>query len=87
MNGAQKSDLVSKGRSCATKFIRDINEFRAFDNQFVGQDGETELTDDDFTGENAGITKSEFVAAVKTIRQVLDSLPADASKALYQIVN
>lgn len=58
MTQQQKEQLITQGRQIATALLmfEEVNEYAA------AIDASNQMTDDDFTGENAGITKNDFFA-------------------------
>lgn len=58
MTQQQKEQLITQGRQIATALLlfEKVNEYSA------AVDAYSQMTDDDFTGENAGITKADFFA-------------------------
>lgn len=58
MTQQQKEQLIRQGRQVATALLmfEEVNEYVS------SIDASNQMTDEDFTGENAGITKNDFFA-------------------------
>lgn len=58
MTTQQKESIISRGREIATALLA----FEELNEEIAAVDAMNQMTDDDFTGENAGITKAQFSA-------------------------
>jgi uncharacterized membrane protein len=64
MNTTQKADFISRYRAAITAFITALQALNTLQAQYGALDLGNVLVDADFTGNNSGITKAAFVAAV-----------------------
>ena len=58
MTQQQKENLIKRGRQVATALLM----FEEANEEIAAVDALNQMTDADFTGENAGITKADFFA-------------------------
>lgn len=87
MTDGQKSDFISNGRSVATAFIQTINSLKALNSQSTAVDAFNQITDEDFQGANAGITKDQFFNFISLVDTILANLPPGANTTLYEVIN
>ena len=58
MTTQQKESIISRGRKIATALLM----FEELNEEVAAIDAMNQMSDADFTGENAGITKNDFAA-------------------------
>lgn len=84
MTQQQKEQLIRQGRQIATALLlfEEVNEFSA------SVDAPNQMTDQDFTGENAGITKADFFALLGVPWADVSALLAKAGvkTVLYKLI-
>lgn len=85
MTQEQASNLITKVRQSGTSLINSLNEFRAAQAEYLGLDAQTALTDEQFTGANAGLTAANIHTAVDTINTVLNGLNQKTIGDVYAI--
>lgn len=82
---AQASDLITGVRQSATTLIDAFNQYRTALAAYEGQNAATDLTDDQFIGENAGLTTQELATGLATMGTILAGLTPKNSNDLYAI--
>jgi len=82
---SQASDLITNVRQSASSLIGALNQFRAAQAEYVGFDAINTLTDEQFIGQNQGLTAADLHTAVATINTVLDGLNAKTIGDVYKI--
>lgn len=85
MTNAQAADLIINIRQPATSLINSLNQFRSVQAAYVGFDALNTLTDDQFTGQNEGLTAADVHTAVATIDAVLTGLNAKTIGDVYKL--
>ena len=84
MTQQQKEQFIRQGRQVATAILlfEEVNEFSA------STDALNQMSDEDFTGENAGITKADFFALLGVPWADVSALLAKAGvkTVLYKLI-
>lgn len=76
--GHRKSDFISLYRMHISKFLEAWNELESLKKEYDALDYSTTLDQEtDFVGENAEITKADFVAAVGSIATIGATITGD----------
>ena len=84
---ARKSDFVSESRSLATDFVKQSDRYRSLAQEFAfgGYAAAPEaggLSDEDFGGENASVTKAQIVAFYQALGVLLATI-TDEQRAIF----
>ena len=86
MTESQASNLISRGREAFNDFIKVKDAFTAFAADYFNLEAATELTQEHFTGANAGLDLATFHQAFQAMAAVLQSTAvATATKPVYKI--
>lgn len=83
---SQASDLITAVRQSATTLVDAFNQYRTALAAYEGQNAASELTDEQFIGENAGLTTQELAIGLATMGTILAGLTPKNSNDLYTIV-
>lgn len=83
---AVDSDWISKYRGQVTAWLTALNALNALGEQYIALDYGNALTDDDFLGANADITKADLVAAVASVQAIGDFTRSGHATNLYRLV-
>ena len=82
---SQASDLITNVRASSTALIQAFNEYQAAQAAYNGLNAATELTDEQFIGENAGLTTVQLATGLSTMGGILAGLTPKNSNDLYAI--
>lgn len=84
MTQQQKENLIKRGRQVATALLM----FEETNEEIAAVDAINQMTDADFTGENAGITKADFFALLGVPWSDVAALLAKAGvkTVLYKLI-
>ena len=84
MTQQQKENLIKRGRQVATALLM----FEETNEEIAAVDAINQMTDEDFTGENAGITKADFFALLGVPWADVSALLAKAGvkTVLYKLI-
>lgn len=82
----QKSDFITKTRQATTSLIEANAELNVLLSEWNALDLINEITDEDFTGDNAGLTTAELAAVIGTTLSAINALMAQGHATnLYKI--
>lgn len=82
---AQKEDFIARQRAVIKSITDSFQGAIALGREYAALDLGSELTDDDFVGVNAGITKADFLAAIASL-QAIDQFAAQGHATnLYKV--
>lgn len=79
------ADFISRYRTSTTLFLTALNELLAARQQYDALDYGNTLTDEDFTGANADLTKADLVAAVGSVEAIAGFVDAGHDTNLYKL--
>lgn len=82
----QKVNSINNLRKHVSAFLTAVNDFGAFSSLYTALDLGNALADLDFTGDNAGITKADWVAAVG-IMQTVATITGPQRTTLSKVAN
>lgn len=85
--GSQKANHISKYRNVVDSLIAALEAEKTLRRQYDALDLGNVLVDGDFTGENLGITKAQFVTAVAAADTVQTAYGSSVRTSLYKVAH
>lgn len=83
----QKANFISKYRNAVDSLTAALELERTLRRQYDALDLGNALVDGDFTGENLGITKAQFVTAVSAADTVQTAYGSSVRTSLYKVAH
>lgn len=85
MTKSQKSNFLSKWRQAVTQIIEASQRLDALKGEYDALDIGNQITDQDFTGDNEGLTSDDFKNSVAVVDGILKGVQGGSKTVIYRM--